>query len=623
MVANLHKWFVILILFTVALVGYYSVVIRYSGSVFQDNYVPVRLDISVKSVFDTCPLFIPDHLAPELRQFHFPGYDPKEGCIPYKPYTILRNGSFSVTEKADGYDCYASYVCLHNDQDIAYKAEPWVKIPSKDAFKCDIIETECRNGVFFGDQQSHMHMQIYEKCTRSAPSNERPTDDRPHFYVVVLDSVSSSMIKRSLPRTLKYLEARLNAVQMEFLNKVGFNSRPNAFPMAFGKSVEGGSRAAVGFPPLKSDWDDQQKCNEYLDDYSFFLEEYRLDGYKTMAAIDRDTSIVFYRDCWGLKRTEADHIWRPYQIRLDESQALRSSHNCSEGHLELLQYLEMFMNSYLGSPKAATVWAVNLAHDTLKDLYHADEHFLDFFERNAHHFDDAFFFFFGDHGPRFEGILDVPLGRYETNNPFLLMSVPKRYRNAAVLEQLQNKSHQLVTPFDVHATFMDILKLQPSSNYTNTTFHKMEPLSKGSSLLREWRGPRNCRTLPIPSEYCLCQYNRTIVKSVALLRRIGEFLAEKVNNILEKAGLGAMCEKLNYLLTLNATKVADGNVSLYEVAVYLTPSYGLFLAHVRQSGTGFSLNSGITRLNPYGSQGHCIPNRFLRPICLCKSWRLR
>ncbi|WKX96940.1 hypothetical protein Q1695_012969 [Nippostrongylus brasiliensis] len=243
MVANLHKWFVILILFTVALVGYYSVVIRYSGSVFQDNYVPVRLDISVKSVFDTCPLFIPDHLAPELRQFHFPG-------------------------------------CLHNDQDIAYKAEPWVKIPSKDAFKCDIIETECRNGVFFGDQQSHMHMQIYEKCTRSAPSNERPTDDRPHFYVVVLDSVSSSMIKRSLPRTLKYLEARLNAVQMEFLNKVGFNSRPNAFPMAFGKSVEGGSRAAVGFPPLKSDWDDQQKCNEYLDDYSFFLEEYRLDGYK-------------------------------------------------------------------------------------------------------------------------------------------------------------------------------------------------------------------------------------------------------------------------------------------------------------------------------------------------------
>ncbi|VDL79213.1 unnamed protein product [Nippostrongylus brasiliensis] len=170
--------------------------------------------------------------------------------------------------------------CLHNDQDIAYKAEPWVKIPSKDAFKCDIIETECRNGVFFGDQQSHMHMQIYEKCTRSAPSNERPTDDRSHFYVVVLDSVSSSMIKRSLPRTLKYLEARLNAVQMEFLNKVGFNSRPNAFPMAFGKSVEGGSRAAVGFPPLKSDWDDQQKCNEYLDDYSFFLEEYRLDGYK-------------------------------------------------------------------------------------------------------------------------------------------------------------------------------------------------------------------------------------------------------------------------------------------------------------------------------------------------------
>ncbi|WKX97065.1 hypothetical protein Q1695_013033 [Nippostrongylus brasiliensis] len=339
-----------------------------------------------------------------------------------------------------------------------------------------------------------------------------------------------------------------------------------------------------------------------------------------MYALDWTVGNVYYPNCWGFKRTEADHIWRPFQTRLDESEALRRSHNCSERHQDLLEYLEMFMNSYQGVPKAATDWVVYLAHEEMRNLYHVDSHFLKFFEKNANHLDDAFFFFLGDHGPRFGGILNVSLGRYETNNPFLMVSVPKRYRNAAVLEQLRNKSHQLVTPFDVHATFMDILKLQPSSNYTNTTFLKMEPLSKGSSLLREWRGPRNCRTLPIPSEYCLCQYNRTIVKSVALLKRIGEFLAEKVNNILEKAGLGAKCVKQYYQETVSATKIVDGNMSLYEVTLYLTPSHGLFSAHVRPSGTGFVLYSGISRLNHYGSQGDCIPNRSLRPICLCRSW---
>lgn len=60
-------------------------------------------------------------------------------------------------------------------------------------------------------------------------------------------------------------------------------------------------------------------------------------------------------------------------------------------------------------------------------------------------------------------ILEVPLGRYEGNNPMLTVSVPKRYRNTPIHEQLKNKSRQLMTHFDLHATFMDILKVRFNS----------------------------------------------------------------------------------------------------------------------------------------------------------------
>ncbi|VDO88706.1 unnamed protein product [Heligmosomoides polygyrus] len=419
-----------------------------SGSKKVEVYIHVDLNVSRNvSIFDTCPLMMYDPLDEQLRRFHYPGHNPKAGCTPYVPITVLENGTVRTTERAKGYSCRAS------------------------------------------------------------------------------------------------------------------------------KSVEPGSRALVGEPPLVPDWDNNEKCREYLDEYSYVLEEYRKSGYKTLAANDWDIGFPYYSNCTGFNRPEADHMWRQFENRMRESWALLRSHrhHCGESHLDLLEYMEKFMNSYPGIPKVCYVWPVYLAHDTLKDLYHADDQFLDFLKRNKKNLDNAFFFFMADHGPRGEGpfflksaksfvfnkamnhldlrqILEVPLGRYEGNNPMLTVSVPKRYRNTPIHEQLKNKSRQLMTHFDLHATFMDILKVQPSSNFADTSHRSMQPLSKGSSLFREWRETRNCRTLPIPSQYCLCQYNKTTIEDQATLKTVGSFLAEQLNIILQKAGLGEKCQKQSYYM---------------------------------------------------------------------------
>ncbi|EYC09350.1 hypothetical protein Y032_0061g3293 [Ancylostoma ceylanicum] len=461
-------------------------------------------------------------------------------------------------------------VCILPIKDSSYTAGAWVNLPSNFIFKCDIVETKCLSEESI---ESFLHTQIYEKTGAVASS-------RHDVYILIVDSTSSFMAKRSWPKTLKYLKEQMGAVQMEFLNKVGDNSRPNGFPLAFGKSIEGGSRDLVGLPPLVPDWNDAEICQDYLDAYSYHLLDYGKEGYKTMIAQDYDVGIVYYPNCSGFRKSEADHIWRPFDIRRAESKNFKKSleDSCSERHLEMLEFLEKFMHAYHGTPKIAQVWPTTLAHESLKDLFHSDDHFLAFFQRNEDIINNSFFFFMGDHGPRREGIGELRLGQYENLNPFLMMIVPAVYRSTAIHTQLKRKVHELMTNFDLHATLMDILKLQPASNFTDITYRDMMPLSKGSSLLREWRGLRNCRTLPIPSQYCICQYNKTEVMEDELKQKLGHFFANRLNFHLFTQGLSEKCQAQYYNR-----------------------------AFVRLSSMGdLILSSGFTRLDRYGKQGDCL-----------------
>ncbi|RCN36453.1 hypothetical protein ANCCAN_17653 [Ancylostoma caninum] len=444
-----------------------NVVISWTENYVKTKSVYIHVDLYINqtdSIFNTCELILYDHLDPELLEFHYPGYNSKQNCSPYEPITVLNDAKVNVTEKAEGYSCKAR--CLYNKRDLEYIADPWIKVPSEKIFECDIVETDCDPPTLLGSKESFIHSQIYEKNLTGfqvdlCSYNKSTVDNRPNLYILLLDSVSSFMAKRALPLSLAYLKEELNAVQMEFLNKVGYNTRPNAFPLFFGKSFEGASRALVGLPPLVPDWNSKEKCGEYLDKYSYYLEEYRKTGYKTMVVQDWSVGIPYYPNCLGFDRPEADHMWRQFEIRMLESKSLMKSHNehCSERYLEMLDYTEKFMNSYKGVPKAGHTLPVALAHDTLKDIYRSDVHFLSFFKRNRHHLDESFFFFMADHGPNNGDLPKTRLGKYEQKNPFLVVSIPKRYRNTAIHEQLKNKSLALMTHFDLHATFMDILKV--------------------------------------------------------------------------------------------------------------------------------------------------------------------
>ncbi|KJH46530.1 hypothetical protein DICVIV_07398 [Dictyocaulus viviparus] len=104
----------------------------------------------------------------------------------------------------------------------------------------------------------------------------------------------------------------------------------------------------VGLPPLIPDLNNDKICNEYLDGYSYHLTDFAKMGYKTMVAQDYGPSIAYYPNCIGFNKSEADHIWRPFEIRMGESTIFKKAFidSCSELHIEMLDYLQKFMNAY-------------------------------------------------------------------------------------------------------------------------------------------------------------------------------------------------------------------------------------------------------------------------------------
>ena len=97
-----------------------------------------------------------------------------------------------------------------------------------------------------------------------------------------------------------------------------------------------------------------------------------------------------------------------------------------------------------------------------------------------------------------------------------MISLPKDLRNTELLSILQENARNLQTHYDTRATLLDCLKVtycislqtvpfQHLSNYSDITTLSI-PGEKGNSFLRRQEGERNCITLPIPFQYCLCEY---------------------------------------------------------------------------------------------------------------------
>ena len=178
-----------------------------------------------------------------------------------------------------------------------------------------------------------------------------------------------------------------------------------------------------------------------------------------------------------------------------------------------LAVLKAYKNS--GIPLFLFGWFIWLAHDNNNRLFWADKYFVDFFNRTREFWENTVLFFMSDHGARYGSVRNAgEIGRLEHDKPFITLTVPERLRTNQVLSNFKENSKVLTTPFDVHATLIDILLL---GNETGADFSRQRPFNetqynRGFSLLRPIPA-RNCHEAYIAKQFCPCIKEETAVSN--------------------------------------------------------------------------------------------------------------
>ncbi|GMS80422.1 hypothetical protein PENTCL1PPCAC_2597, partial [Pristionchus entomophagus] len=616
--------------------------------------VPASSSVDEIGLFSTCVLaeFDKDGWTKEIIEKSEIDWDPIKKCDEkFMPYTILgENGTIWLNKNKEGVDGVNCWARSANDDAILNISAlfPMIQVGKDPSLNSDFVHTSCQKVKNTSEVvEDFIHLQMWDakddggpkrKATTKKPASSRrkstkfpnpsnlekeeEIDEKPSLFIFVFDSVANSQALRSLPKTISLLEHEFDAVNLRHVNKVGENSHPNGIAFLIGKLITELDKGIFGMGKEKADWDANHSCYRYFDDDPFILKEFTKKGYKSLMAEDWANGVFNYPNCWGFKNPPVTHYMRPFQIYyesdLEQSRKLMGEDQCFEYHTFLFNYLDKFIKAYKESPKISMIWASEVAHNYNDGLFHVDAQLFNYFKEHRELLDKSYVFLMGDHGIRWGKIRNTWIGDREINNPMMFVSVPKHLRER-VNPILRENSNKLLTSFDIHASLVDILN-EPH----------LEALAgprglRGVSFFRSLPpGERSCRTLPIPIQFCLCEWNKTKSEEKEVNEEIGRGAINVLNEKLKEYQIDNSCEKYTFHSTTDV-KMIDRSDGLTEILFTANECQAQFKSIVRarrlESGR---LNvtlaaSDFTRWNSYGNMAACMNSRApLRPLCCCR-----
>ncbi|CAJ0587549.1 unnamed protein product, partial [Mesorhabditis spiculigera] len=484
---------------------------------------------------------------------------------------------------------------------------------------------------------------------RYRPGKSPKIEPKKHFYpsvhIFILDAAGRFPAFRQLNQTISYMKNEMQAVDFTAFARGGPNSRSNVFGSFMGdweyeidRSMYGGSTLPITIT--------DDLCAKGLDERPYIQYEYEDAGYRTMFAQDYFLVLWGYVECAGIAAQLATHYMRPFQLLTIKEwdvwnpeplekvgyqyrdDALLSAHlrnwsQCGSNFQHVVDYTSKFMKSYPDQPKMSISWTAE-AHDSETGHRNSDKYYLEMLRTNKKQLDDAILIVMGDHGQRFGPVASTDQGKFEMNNPLLLISLPKRLRDSKVAKMLQKNKDELMSHHDLHATFIDIIRHQAPADFGETDFRKIEG-SIGNSLLRELdpNSPRSCKYQPIPSQYCICDYgqyealNRNDTMWTVLPKMIENDAAEYLN----QHELVELCDEITVAnVTSISTRNNGGNATYYNVEFFTTNAAQFQVSYTSTDGNIQMAPVDFMRLNKYGSAASCLPSRLAmyKPVCYCR-----
>ncbi|EFO25716.1 hypothetical protein LOAG_02772 [Loa loa] len=561
-----------------------------------------------------------DPWNPEVLPYLYPDYDPFKTCqVTRVMHTELKNGTIRMVDNTTS-DC--EYRCLYKDGEWSFTSGEWIKMEKNATYyeSCDFIETHCwkRNKTTF----RYIHVQVIRPTQKIF---QKEDNLHPGIFILIFDSTSLSSEIRTLVKTNQALYQFYDAITFYYHNKIGLNSRPNAY------AIFSGTRTIdldANLFPGRSNAEHPQFCKQGVKLNETVTYDFTNQSYASIMAEDWP-SMFTYPNCHGFPKAPTDHygsalVRRPNQE--NEVQKDFKTHfyggECHEHYHKLMDFMDKFLDEYKGFSKFALVWITNLAHSSASGLYRADKHFAKFFRKNVDNLKHSFVFVMGDHGLRFGGIRRTDTGNQEDNNPLLMIAVPQYLRsNGQLILNLKQNSRRHTSHYDIYATLYDIARYARRQSFQKWDEHDFsEELGKvrggirAKSLLRPIRYDRTCEEMEIPDQFCICekQWRKTTTHNENV-KKAAQFIVDTINDILKRKR--ETCKTL-YLKEVISAKYLKEQ-PLQKIVVSALPSEGKYEAQVLKNNNSFEILGKIVRLNAYGNQSHCVKNEDLRPLCYC------
>uniref|UniRef100_A0A914WQD1 Uncharacterized protein n=1 Tax=Plectus sambesii TaxID=2011161 RepID=A0A914WQD1_9BILA len=525
-----------------------------------------------------------------IQKYINPNYRSLKECIVVRQpvETLLSKGILRIVENDFNTTYTCKYRCLTSKTDRKFLASKWATFEKPKKTKCEIIQTRCLDDNETSPVHENLHTQIPKARRRTKVSKTNETL-KPSVFIFILDSVSNSNGLRSLALTSQVLRYKYQAVNFRGLNKVGYNSRPNAWALFTGLRIEPLPADSLHEEQVEPEVPDS--CKKYVDRFPFVGNNFSAAGYYSTMIEDWSLGAFNWPKCHGFSSNRFTHNMKPYwqMLKTNGKTPPLLKNYCKSTFSVSMEYLEQFIKAYdVSTPKFAIVWLSVLAHNSLNGLYQADQSLAKFFIKYESQLDNSFVFLMGDHGMRFSRIRRTKVGKFEDNNPFLTISVPKNLRdNAQLMKNLNSNSQVLVTHYDLYLTLMDIATVSPVKNFTEFSpfdWSGFMPKNRGSSVLRPIDSiGRNCKSLDIAEMFCNCKRNVTELSSAdgfndetSMIFKGAHFLTLALNDVLEELDVHNNCTELSLAEVSGAEMITENGKIFYSITYSVLPSNGTF-----------------------------------------------
>lgn len=435
--------------------------------------------------------------------------------------------------------------------------------------------------------------------------------------IIGIDSVSHMHFKRTMPRLNAFVK-QLPHVEFWGYNRVGRNSYPNLVPMLSGLNVS-------EFEAL---------CYTYqrnFDSCPLIWRHFEAEGYSTTLAEDTIYGTFNY-GLDGFSRQPTNYYMRPlmveinkhtrYSIDKEEVVHCTAARKYYEVYYEFLEKMLPYLRQ---KPSFSMFWQTQGVHDFFNYAQLLDSKYLKIFMDLVAKdiMENTVIFLMSDHGIRLSDFRATYQGMLEESQPLLIAIYPKWLKQAFPLavENLEKNSNSLITTFDLHATFNDLM---------NKNRLRQMNIEKRSKMLKELDGnkprgislflpipdERDCKMAGIPLSFCLCQTFSPIASDNHRVRKVAYHIVASINRLLTDYD---QCQRLRLDAVLDAYILDRGDAhNEYKVQVRTIPGEARFEGTVTDMFNSFALNGPILRINRYGNQSYCAHDVRVEMYCYCQ-----